>query len=108
MLLLQSRMRRGKQKQVFNGKLVRLLKLFSLITFISIDVIHSLVSQSGNISVVAHVFGFLGGLLAAASLIRDRREEAWERRLKMATSAALVTLLLTGVISNVLKATSQI
>ena len=104
MLLFYSRVRRGKQKHVWNGKLLRLLKLLALIVFIGLDVVHTIISGNNNISVVAHVFGFIGGLLSAVGLIRDRREEEWERRLKIGSSAALVLLLLAGVISNVVVA----
>ena len=73
MLLLSSRIRRGKQKHVWHGKLLRLLKLLALIVFIGIDVVHTVtMSRMNNISVVAHMFGFIGGLLSAVSLIRDR------------------------------------
>ena len=95
-------MRRGKKKHVWNGKLLRLLKLLALIVFIGIDVVHTITSGRSNISVVAHVFGFIGGLLSAVGLIRDRREEEWERRLKLASSATLGLLLVAGVISNVM------
>ena len=105
MLFLSSRIRRGKQKHVWHGKLLRLLKLLAFIVFIGIDVVHTVtMRRMNNISVVAHVFGFIGGLLSAVSLIRDRREEDWERRLKLGSSVALVILLVAGVISNVVVA----
>ena len=53
-------MRTNKPVKVQNGKLVRLLKLVALIAFILPDTIVMLTDSYHNISIVAHVFGFIG------------------------------------------------
>ena len=53
-------MRTNKPVKVQNGKLVRLLKLVALIAFILPDTIVMLTDRNHNISIVAHVFGFIG------------------------------------------------
>ena len=110
---------------MIHGKLVRLLKLVFLGTFVTVsrvmvmltthhyghcpqvDLVLALASPgpgSGSISVVAHVFGLVGGLLAGLLLTTDRRERSWEAGLKTAARATTATYFAALAIANVIRA----
>ena len=84
---------------------MRLLKLLAFIVFIGIDVVHTVtMRRMNNISVVAHVFGLVGGLLAGLLLTTDRRERSWEAGLKTAARATTATYFAALAIANVIRA----
>merc|ERR1719150_90114 len=101
------RLRTSRPATVIHGKLVRLLKLVFLGTFVTVDLVLALASPgpgSGSISVVAHVFGLVGGLLAGLLLTTDRRERSWEAGLKTAARATTATYFAALAIANVIRA----
>ena len=72
-----------------------------------VDLVLALASPgpgSGSISVVAHVFGLVGGLLAGLLLTTDRRERSWEAGLKTAARATTATYFAALAIANVIRA----
>ena len=79
----------------------------TIATLSQVDLVLALASPgpgSGSISVVAHVFGLVGGLLAGLLLTTDRRERSWEAGLKTAARATTATYFAALAIANVIRA----
>jgi len=100
-----SRVRTNKPVKVQNGKLVRLLKLVALIAFILPDTIVMLTDSYHNISIVAHVFGFIGGLLMGLMAANNRKVETWEKIIKIVSIILIFLMSSVGIIFNIILVT---
>ena len=67
----------------------QIAKLAGLLTFGALDfgsaAWRKYQDKDDGVSVIAHIFGFLTGLLVGFTLLVDEREERWEKRLKLVT-----------------------
>ena len=54
-----------------------------------------------NVSYVAHIFGALSGLLVGIVVLKNRKVEHWERKLKIACVITFVSILLVFILFNV-------
>ena len=95
------RARRNRKPHVFNGKLVRILKVLGLFLFILLDVVNDVTTSDSSISIIAHVFGFIGGFLTGLLVVKNRKIETWERRFKIIVTVATLVYYLSGIIANI-------
>jgi len=102
---LINRFRLGKAPIACGGKLIRLLKLLSILAFVLGDFGSALhrryAGQDIGVSVVAHVFGSLAGFLVGFSVLKDEKEELWEKRWKIVCLSVFVLLLGVGLVLNI-------
>ena len=90
--------RRDKVPFAMGGRMYQILKLVTIFTFASLDfgsaAYRAIVGhEDTGVSVLAHIFGFLTGLLAGFIVCMDRIEEKWERVLKQVCWTLSVYLL---------------
>jgi rhomboid-related protein 1/2/3 len=97
-----NRIRSGKAPIACGGKLIRLLKIVSVLMFAVADFGYALyrrfTGEDIGVSVVAHAFGSLTGLLTGFSVLRNEREEGWERKLGRSCLAAFLLLAAAGLL----------
>jgi rhomboid-related protein 1/2/3 len=76
---------------VFHGQLVRWLRLISVITYAVIDIGLALYNRyhlqpdgkPNKVSYVAHLSGAIGGILVGIIILKNRKVESWETKLKI-------------------------
>ena len=80
------RIRKHQAPISFAGKMLRFIKVTCVIVFVFLSFgmafKRRLNFEDAGESVTAHASGFLAGLLAGFTVLRDYREEKWERQLK--------------------------
>ena len=79
--------RRDKVPFAMAGRMYQVLKLVTIFTFATFDfgsAAYMMITggEDPAVSVLAHIFGFLTGLLAGFIVCMDRIEEKWEKLLK--------------------------
>ena len=79
--------RRDKVPFAMAGRMYQVLKLVTIFTFAIFDFGSAackmiMGGEDTTVSVLAHIFGFLAGLLAGFIVCMDRIEEEWEKMLK--------------------------
>ena len=84
--------RRDKVPFAMAGRMYQVLKLVTIFTFATFDfgsAAYRMITggEDTAVSVLAHIFGFLTGLLAGFIVCMDRIEEKWEKLLKQVCSA---------------------
>ena len=95
-----SRCRAHKTPKIYNGKLLRWLKLFALSCFIIGDVIVALYHSESDISHVAHISGFISGFLIGFIIARDRIQKPWEKLLKIIFCGITAIVFAVGLLWN--------
>ena len=76
------RTRSHKPPHVFDGNIVRILKMVGLFLFIFLDVVIIVSVKNSKISVIAHLFGFIGGFLSGILVVKNRKVDPWEKSFK--------------------------
>ena len=79
--------RRDRAPFAMAGRMYQVLKLVTIFTFAMLDFGSAgyrmiMGGEDTEVSVLAHIFGFLTGLLAGFIVCMDRIEEKWEKVLK--------------------------
>merc|ERR1711902_247750 len=95
--------RSGRVAHACDGKLLRMLRLFAVIAFALFDIGYNLVNsnEDDGVSVWAHMFGCLAGVMFGLVLLKDSREEEWEKRAKRISGTIFVIIFLVGLGLNV-------
>lgn len=94
------RARSNKPLHVFNGNIVRILKMVGLFLFIFLDVVLVVSVKDSKISVVAHLFGFIGGFLSGLLAVKNRKVDPWEKRFQRIVMFGTGLYFLAAVLSN--------
>ena len=82
------RCRDGRVAHACDGKLLRTVKLASVLAFALFDIGYVLSGSAGElVSVWAHVFGTLAGLMVGLCWIKDQNEVVWEKRAKLVSGS---------------------
>ena len=90
-----SRWRDGKTAHAYDGKLLRFLRLFAVIAFATFDIGYVLANpRKDTVSVWAHTFGALAGLMVGLVWLKDSKEELWEKRAKRASGSCFAVIFL--------------
>ena len=84
------RFRKGQTPLACGGKLTRILKMLSLVTFFGFDFGHAAYRSyhliDAGSSVIAHLGGTVTGVLLGFILLKDVNVERWEKLLKVVVS----------------------
>jgi len=101
--IFMQRYRSGRVAHACDGKLLRMLRLFAVIAFALFDIGYNLVNsnEDDGVSVWAHMFGCLAGVMFGLVLLKDSREEEWEKRAKRISGTIFVIIFLVGLGLNV-------
>ena len=87
-VIIAHRVRRQRKRTAtkHHGKIVRLMRLGIVILYAIIDFVVAIYkresSMQTNVSFVAHLGGVVAGFLVGIVILRNRKVEAWETRLK--------------------------
>jgi len=97
------RYRLGRVAHACDGKLLRVLRLFAVVAFAVFDIGYNLVHSSENdgVSVWAHGFGCLAGVMFGLVLLKDSKEEEWEKKAKRVSGTTFVIIFLVMIGLNV-------
>ena len=85
-VIIAHRVRRQRKRTAtkHHGKIVRLMRLGIVILYAIIDFVVAIYKRQTqtNVSFVAHLGGVVAGFLVGIVILRNRKVEAWETRLK--------------------------
>ncbi len=84
-VILQHRLRRSERRTAakLHGQIVRCLRLAVVLLYAAIDTGVAVYRRSwANISFTAHLSGGMAGLLVGIIVLKNRKVEAWEKKLK--------------------------
>ena len=100
-----ARFRAGKAPIACGGKLIRILKLSIITTFVGLDfglaLRRRLVAEDIGVSVVAHSSGSLAGFLAGFFVLKDEQADPWEQLWKLVRLSLFLLLLLAALVVNI-------
>ena len=81
------RVTKKKAPYAFAGKLLRIIKLTALVTFASVSFGSAAIRWAHEtdvgISMVNHIFGALTGFFAGSMILKDEKEDKWEKPWKL-------------------------
>ena len=90
-----SRWRDGKTAHAYDGKLLRFLRLFAVIAFATFDIGYVLANpHNETVSVWAHIFGAIAGVMVGLVWLKDSNEERWEKMAKRASGTVFAVIFL--------------
>ena len=97
----------GRGARAWHGTLLRLLRLTAVLAFATVDTgvavynKHVFSDWPNTTGYTAHLAGAGAGLLVGILVLKNRREEVWERGLKAACLLFLASLFTAGVLWNI-------
>jgi rhomboid-related protein 1/2/3 len=101
-----NRYRRGKSPLAVGGKLIRLLKLLIIVAFTSLDFGWQLYlrinDENKQVSVVAHFWGALTGVLMGFTVLTNEVEKRWEKGIMICCQGVFILLFSAAVVINIL------
>lgn len=97
------RYRRGHVAHACDGKLLRVLRLFAVLAFALFDIGYNLAysGKDDGVSVWAHLFGCLAGVMFGLVLLKDSNEEDWEKKAKRVSGTIFAVIFLVMIGLNV-------
>ena len=95
-----------KEKKRCKNVFFRWARLLIVLLYGIVDFVFSIIRRYAqddqtNVSYVAHIFGALSGLLVGIVVLKNRKVEHWERKLKIACVITFVSILLVFILFNV-------
>ena len=95
-----------KSTKARHGKIVRLIRLLFVLIFAGFNTgfeIYNFVNKkSTSTSIVAHACGAVGGLLVGIAILKNRKVENWEIRLRKICQICIVFLVFAAVSWNII------
>ena len=96
------RCRDARVAHACDGKLLRTVKLASVVAFALFDIGYVLSGSAGElVSVSAHVFRSVAGLMVGLCWLKDQREVGWERRAKRVSGSLFGTAFVVALGMNI-------
>lgn len=109
MVIMQHRLRKSQKISVakFHGKYVRWLRLLMLCLYIILDIVFAIrrriKKDKNSVSIIAHLFGVIAGLMVGLIVLKNRKVQSWEVRLKNICILLFVVMSLFFILWNVIK-----
>ena len=95
-----------KSTKARHGKIVRLIRLLFVLIFAcfntGFEIFNYVNHRSTSTSVVAHACGAIGGLLVGIAILKNRKVERWELRLRKICRFSIAILLFAAVSWNII------
>ena len=102
---MKKRFRTGKSTSAKHGHIVRFIRLVTVLTYGVVDtgvaVYNRHVTGDVKVSYVAHFMGAISGLLIGIIVLKNRKVEHWETKLKVVCVVIFVLLMLGMILWNV-------
>ena len=96
-----TRCRGGQIAHATDGKFLRIFRLSAVVAFVLFDLVYVLSVAPPGVSVWAHVFGSIAGVMFGLVWLKDQNEEAWERWLKIISGVAFAFMLAVAIGLNI-------
>ena len=105
-VIMRRRFRSGKATSAKQGHIVRILRLLSVLLYGLLDTgmavyYRHVADQTVKTSYLAHICGALAGLLIGIIVLKNRKVEHWETKLKVICVVVFVLLAVTAVLWNI-------
>ncbi|TRY70827.1 hypothetical protein TCAL_04481 [Tigriopus californicus] len=97
-MIINKRVRRGKATSAKHGHMIRTLRLILVLAYAVVDPVIAIIKHNGKTSYVAHLSGALIGVLIGIVVLKNRKVEHWEQKLKT-VCLALVMVIMVPVLS---------
>lgn len=105
-LILRQEIMRGRHNSPIHGDLFRLIKLVAVVFFAAVDTGLAIYTkhykpEKSSTGYIAHLAGALAGLTVGIMVLKNRKKELWESRLRLLCIIVFTSLVAGGITWNV-------